>query len=98
MSVRLYDIRFDRTRRLACKAKMNGSYPTITFNLFPAIEDKKPYVRTQIADTFGNLGDGTKDFSLEKTDFDALKQFLLDAQFPEFEATVIRNEKAVLRR
>ncbi len=96
--LRLYDIRFDQTRRLVCKAKMNGSYPTITFNLHPATEDKKPYVRTVVADSFASLADGTKDFTLETKDYDALKQFLLDAQFPQIEASVIRNEKAVLKR
>ncbi len=35
---------------------------------------------------------------MEKTDYEALKQFLLDAEFPMIEASVIKNEKAVLRR
>ena len=95
--LRMYDIRFDQTRRLVCKAKMNGSYPTITFMFNPATEDKKPFVRTVVADSFANLTDGTRDYSMENADYDALKQFLLDAEFPMIEASVIRKEKAVLR-
>jgi hypothetical protein len=96
--LRLYDIRFDRTRRVVCKAKMNGSYPTITFMLHPATEDHKAFVQTVVADTFASVADGTKEYPMEKTDYEALKQFLLDAEFPKIEASVIRNEKAVLRR
>ncbi len=96
--LRMYDIRFDQTRRLTCKAKMNGSYPTITFMLNPATEDQKPFVRTVVADSFASLADGTKEYPMEKTDYEALRQFLLDAEFPMIEASVIKNEKAVLRR
>ena len=78
--LRMYDIRFDQTRRLVCKAKMNGSYPSITFTLSPATEDRKAYVRTVVADSFASLADGTKDYTLEKSDFEALRQFLLDAR------------------
>lgn len=96
--LRMYDIRFDQSRRLVCKAKMNGSYPTITFMMNPATEDRKAFVRTVIADSFANLADGSKEYPMEKADYEALKQFLLDAKFPLIEASVIRNEKAVLRR
>jgi hypothetical protein len=96
--LRMYDIRFDKTRRMVCKAKMNGSYPTITFMLHPATEDHKAFVQTVVADSFANLADGSKEYEMAKPDFEALKQFLLDAQFPDIEASVIRNEKAVLRR
>lgn len=96
--LRLYEIRFDQTRRLVSKAKMNGSYPTITFMLNPAENDKKPYIRTVVANSFAYFTDGTRDFPLEPKDYEALRQYLLDAQFPNIEASVIRNEKAVLRR
>ena len=96
--LRMYDIRFDQSRRLVCKAKMNGSYPTITFMLNAPTEDRKAFVQTVVADSFANLADGSKEYTMEKTDFEALRQFLLDAQFPMIEASVIKNEKAVLRR
>lgn len=96
--LRLYDIRFDQTRRLVCKAKMNGSYPAITFMLNPATEDAKPYIRTVVQNSFAYLTDGTRDFPLEPKDYDALKQYLLAQNYPQIEASVIRNEKAVLRR
>ena len=96
--LRMYDIRFDQSRRLVCKAKMNGSYPTITFTLSPATEAQKAYVRTVVVDSFANLADGTKEYEMTKADYEALRQFLLDAQFPMIEASVIKNEKAVLRR
>ncbi|ACB94121.1 hypothetical protein [Beijerinckia indica] len=96
--LKLYEIRFDRVQRLICKAKMNGSYPTITVMFSPAKEDQKATLRTVVANTFASLGDGTYDYPMETTDYEALKQFLIEADFPLIEASVIKNEKAVLRR
>jgi hypothetical protein len=96
--LRFYDIRYDQSRRLTCKAKMNGSYPSITLTLQPAKEDKKAFVRTVVADTFASLADGTTEYEMETADYEALRQFLLDSQFPLIEASIIRNEKAVIRR
>jgi len=96
--LRFYDIRFDKTRRLVCKAKMNGSYPTVTFMFHPAKEGTKPFVQIVIADTYAGLADGTREYPMEKDNYDALRQFLLDANFPDIEPSVIRNEKAVIRR
>ena len=96
-TVKLYDICFDQSRRLSCRAELHGSQPALTIMLNGGNAETKPYIRTVIADTFATLADGTRDYPLEKADFDALKQFLIAAGFPKFAPTVIRNEKAVLR-
>jgi hypothetical protein len=91
-----YDVRYDKVRRLVSKAKMNGSYPTITVGLNPATDEKKPFIRVVIAESFAYLADSTNDFTMEKNDFEALKKFLADCEFPDIEASVIKNEKAVI--
>lgn len=93
-----YDIRFDRSRRLICRARMNGSNPLITLTLNPARDDATAYLRMILGDTFAGFADGITDLPLEKSDFDGFKQFLIAAEFPLIEASVIKNEKAVLRR
>jgi len=96
--LKLYDIRFDGVQRLTCKAKMNGSYPTITF-MFATSQDGKPAtIRAVIADTFAGQGDGTLDYTLGSIDYEKVMHFLSEADFPMIEASVIKNEKAVLRR
>ncbi len=94
-----YDIRYDKVRRLVSKAKMNGSYPTITLGLNPAQpeENKPASVRVVIAESFAYLVDGTHDFIVEKDNYAAFCKFLLDCEFPDIEASVIRNEKTVLK-
>jgi hypothetical protein len=93
-----YDIRFDQSRRLICRARMNGSNPLITLTLNPARDDAAAYLRMILGDTFAGFADGIKDLPLEKPYFDGFKQFLMAAKFPLIEASVIKNEKTVLRR
>jgi len=97
--INLYDIRFDKTRRLVCKGKMNGSYPTITLGFNPAVpeEGKKAYFRFNFAETFAYLADMTIDYPVENKDYDALLAFLIEQDFPNIEASVIRNEKTVIK-
>jgi len=97
--INLTDVRFDKKRRLACKGKMNGSYPTITLNFNPAVpeEGKKAFFRFVFTETFAYLADMTIDYPVENKDYDALMNFLLEQDFPDFEASVIRNEKTVLK-
>jgi hypothetical protein len=95
--VNLYDIRFDKVRRLLFKAKMNGSYPLITIGFNPAKDEKKPFLRVVLTDTFAYMADLTLDYTVEPADYDKLLQFLLEQDFPDIEASVIRNEKAVIK-
>ena len=95
--LKLYDICFDQSRRLICKADMQGSSPTITCMLNGPMPEAKPYVRTVVADTFASLADGTTDYAMEKADYDELKQFLIAAGLPKIQPSVIRNEKAQIR-
>jgi hypothetical protein len=92
-----YDVRYDKVRRLVSKAKMNGSYPTITVGLNPATDEKKAFIRVVIVESFAYLADATLDFPMEKDDYEALKKFLAECEFPDIEASVIRNEKAVIQ-
>jgi hypothetical protein len=94
--INLYDVRFDKVRRLVFKGKMNGSYPLVTIGFNPATDEKKPFIRVLVADSFGYLGDATVDYTLEKDNYAALMKFLLECEFPDIEASVIRNEKTVL--
>ncbi len=97
--INLYDVRFDKARRLVFRGKMNGSYPVITIGFNPAVpaEDKKAFIRVVVVDSFGYLADATVDYTLEKDNYAALMQFLLECDFPDIEASVIRNEKAVVK-
>jgi hypothetical protein len=97
--INLYDVRFDKARRLLFKGKMNGSYPLITVGLNPAVpaEDRKAFIRVVVVDSFGYLADASVDYTLENDNYAALFQFLLDCDFPDIEASVIRNEKAVVK-
>ncbi len=92
-----YDVRYDKVRRLVCKAKMNGSYPTITLGLNPATDEKKAYIRVVVGESFAYIVDGTFDYTVEKENYAAFIKFLADCEFPDIEESVIRNEKAVIK-
>jgi hypothetical protein len=79
--VALYDIRCDK-RRMVFKADLMGSTPTVTCSFVDAGPETPPLVRVVIGGTFAGLGDGTKDYTLDKSSYDELKTFVLDAGFP----------------
>ncbi|HYP57733.1 MAG TPA: hypothetical protein VEQ35_05545 [Beijerinckia sp.] len=91
--IKLTEIHFDQVRRLLCKADMRGSFPSITCTLNDAAQGKQPYVRIVLADTFAGLADGLTDYAMEKADYDELKQFIINAKFPDLIPTVIKNER-----
>jgi len=92
-TLKIHDIHFDQTRRLVCKGDMLGSTPSITCTLTPAAQDQKPFVRVLLAETFASLADGQKDYFMGKSEFDELKQFLIESKFPLPIPSVIKNEK-----
>jgi hypothetical protein len=97
-TIKLYNICFEPpSRRLVCKADMNGSNPTLTVMLNGPVGDAKPYVRTLIAGTFAGLADASTDYPMDKARFEEFKQFIMEAGFPPIKAAEIRNEKTVLK-
>jgi len=80
--VMLFDIRYDKRRRMVFKADLMGSSPVVTCNFVDAGPETPPSVRVVIGGTFAGLGDGTSDYKLDKTTYDELKAFLLEAEFP----------------
>jgi len=81
-TVVLFDIRYDKRRRMVFKADLMGSFPTITCSFVDAGAETPPYVQIVIGGTFAGLGDGTKDYKLDKSSYDELKAFILAAGFP----------------
>jgi hypothetical protein len=80
--VALFDIRYDKRRRMVFKADLMGSCPTVTCSFIDAGAETPPIVQVVIGGTFAGFGDGTKDYKLDKSSYDELKAFILAAGFP----------------
>jgi len=81
-TVMLYDIRYDKRRRMVFKADLMGSSPIVTCSFVDAGAETPPYVQVVIGGAFAGLGDGTKEYKLDKSSYDELKAFILAAGFP----------------
>jgi hypothetical protein len=80
--VTLYDIRYDKRRRMVFKADLMGSSPVVTCNFIDAGAETPPHVQVVIGGTFAGLGDGMKEYKLDKASYDELRAFILEAGFP----------------
>lgn len=83
VTMKVFDIRADKARRIVFKGNLLGSTPLITCMPKEAEPGTQPFVRVVIADTFAGLGDGTNDFTLSSHFYEELKQFILNAGFPK---------------
>jgi len=81
--VKLYDVRCDRVRRITFRGDLQGSSPSITCMFVDAQADAQPLVRVVIQGAFAGLGDGTNEYKLEKSVYEDVKKFVLNAGFPK---------------
>jgi len=80
--VKLFEIRCDKRRKIVFKGDLLGSSPTITCNFVDAGPETPPSVRVVIGGSFAGLGDGSKEYMLQKSSYEELKSFVMNAGFP----------------
>ncbi len=80
--VNLFDIRCDKRRKIVFKGDLLGSSPTITCSFADPGPEVPPTVRVVIGGSFAGLGDGSKEYTLEKSSYEELKSFVMNAGFP----------------